>query len=111
MLITMTKEQHRKYNREWARKKRARVRNDAEWKRKQCEYQKRCRARYPDRYKARAKVFIEKRAGRMTTKNCWCGEPGEAHHPSYENPTEVEWLCPIHHRERDRERDDYRVSK
>ena len=31
-----------------------------------------------------------------------CGrEPAEKHHPDYDKPRDVEWLCPTHHRERE----------
>jgi len=28
-----------------------------------------------------------------------CGEPGERHHPDYDKPDEVVWLCRRHHRQ------------
>ncbi len=34
---------------------------------------------------------------------CWCGEPGEAHHPDYGKPLNVIWLCRKHHAEIHRE--------
>ncbi len=28
-----------------------------------------------------------------------CGKTGDRHHPNYDNPTEIIWLCPRHHAE------------
>ena len=33
---------------------------------------------------------------------CWCGATAEAHHPDYDKPLEVEWLCKKHHMEKHR---------
>ena len=28
-----------------------------------------------------------------------CGEKAEAHHPDYDRPLDVVWLCPLHHKQ------------
>jgi hypothetical protein len=40
------------------------------------------------------------RRGHITVKPCEiCGETAEMHHPDYNDPTRVEWLCREHHLE------------
>ena len=40
------------------------------------------------------------RDGRITPLPCFvCGEKAEAHHPNYDSPLDVVWLCPTHHKE------------
>jgi hypothetical protein len=47
---------------------------------------------------ARQKARDELRAGRIKRQPCSiCGEPGQMHHPDYNQPTLVVWLCPVHH--------------
>lgn len=56
------------------------------------------RAKNPDKVSAHRKVFIEKRAGRLKSEPCFCGEnKTEAHHSDYSKPLEVTWLCKKHH--------------
>ena len=60
----------------------------------------RYKKKYPERIKAKDKVNTEKRAGRMKPGVCWCGNTKtEAHHPDYNQPLEVIWLCKKHHKE------------
>ena len=67
--------------------------------------------RYPHKVAAREAVMRELRAGRMQRQPCQvCGirhgstrRDGtkvrvEAHHPDYDKPLEVQWLCGEHHR-------------
>lgn len=38
--------------------------------------------------------------GKMVPHPCWaCGEKAEAHHPDYDEPMLVVWLCQPHHTE------------
>jgi hypothetical protein len=64
------------------------------------ELQRRRRAHYPERYKARNLVNNAIRDGRLIREPCEiCGEKAEAHHPDYQKPLEIRWLCFKHHRE------------
>jgi hypothetical protein len=53
---------------------------------------------------ARGKLNLAVYHGRVKRQPCEvCGAPfAEAHHEDYTKPLDVEWLCPIHHRERER---------
>jgi hypothetical protein len=48
---------------------------------------------------ARSYAGVYKRRGKLTPQPCvCCGEPeAEMHHPDYELPLEVVWLCSKHH--------------
>ena len=38
--------------------------------------------------------------GKIQKQPCWvCGKNAEAHHPDYDRPLDVVWLCNTHHRE------------
>ena len=38
--------------------------------------------------------------GKLTPHPCWvCGNKAEAHHPDYDEPMLVVWLCDSHHKE------------
>ena len=40
------------------------------------------------------------RSGKIVPQPCWvCGEKAEAHHPDYDQPLSVVWLCPSHHKQ------------
>lgn len=40
------------------------------------------------------------RSGKIVPLPCWiCGEKAEAHHPDYDQPLSVIWLCPSHHKQ------------
>lgn len=61
------------------------------------------RTKFPKRRAAQVAVFVEVRAGRMRKGICFCGDINtEAHHPNYNKPLEVMWLCKRHHRMADR---------
>ena len=52
------------------------------------------------KYKARHRVQKLVAAGRLIPWPCEvCGEKAEAHHPSYDRPLLVVWLCGEHHRQ------------
>lgn len=40
------------------------------------------------------------RSGKIISAPCFvCGEKAEAHHPDYDQPLDVVWLCPAHHKQ------------
>ena len=57
--------------------------------------EKRHRARYPEKYKARTAVSNAIRDGRLTKEPCClCGSMfSQAHHEDYTKPLEVKWYC------------------
>lgn len=56
------------------------------------------RANYPNRKKAQAKLRRAVLSGVVKPMPCWiCGAKAEAHHPDYDRPIDVVWLCPPHH--------------
>lgn len=63
--------------------------------------QMRWKAEFPNRKRASSLVASALRSGRLKKMPCWvCGEArSEAHHPDYEEPLDVVWLCRIHHSE------------
>lgn len=65
------------------------------------EKQKRRRLKYPEKFKARKKVWHEIKAGRMQREPCeFCGSTiqVQAHHHDYLKPLEVRWMCAPCHR-------------
>jgi hypothetical protein len=55
---------------------------------------------HPKRRKAHTAVRTAIRNGSLVQLPCFvCGEKAEAHHPDYDRPLDVVWLCPSHHRE------------
>ena len=74
-----------------------------ERKRKLNKLTKRMRAKFPEKYKARNKLYAAVRDGRLEKpEECSkCGEIPrqlEAHHEDYDKPLEVIWLCTRCHR-------------
>lgn len=58
------------------------------------------RARNKLRAAAHAAVAKALMRGKMERWPCEvCGEQAEAHHPSYDMPLTVVWLCDVHHKE------------
>lgn len=55
--------------------------------------------------KARKKIFKMAKKGRIKRGECEvCGEKERihAHHPDYQKPLEIKWLCAKHHKEEHR---------
>lgn len=56
--------------------------------------------KYPGRIKANNAVNNAVRDGRLKRQPCWvCGEKAVAHHPDYDRPLDVVWLCQPHHKQ------------
>lgn len=57
--------------------------------------------RFPKRKAATSAVSNAVRDGRLQKQPCWvCGDTkAEAHHPDYDRPLDVVWLCVPHHRQ------------
>lgn len=53
------------------------------------------------RYSANAAVAKAVKSGAIQKLPCWvCGsDKVEGHHPDYDSPLDVVWLCAVHHRE------------
>ena len=63
------------------------------------EYQRKRRARYPEKNRARKAVHIALRSGRIIKQPCKCGSINvQAHHADYSKPLDVEWMCFSCHR-------------
>lgn len=61
-------------------------------------YSKLWRETFPARKKAQTAVGYALRSGRLVAQPCWvCGSKAEAHHPDYDRPLDVVWLCSPHH--------------
>ncbi len=64
------------------------------------------RAAHPEQVKAGMAVMHALASGRLVKLPCWvCGseENIEGHHPSYDLPLDVVWLCRTHHKQLHRE--------
>jgi hypothetical protein len=58
------------------------------------------KAAYPKRRSAQVALGNAVRAGRLQPLPCLeCGAKAEAHHPDYDRPLDVIWLCPPHHKQ------------
>jgi hypothetical protein len=56
--------------------------------------------RYPARHKARVALNNAVQSGKVTPWPCEvCGAKAHAHHPHYDAPLLVTWLCPSHHKQ------------
>lgn len=62
----------------------------------------RMRSQYPNKYRAHNAVNNALRDGRLERKPCErCGSLRvHGHHDDYNEPLNVKWLCPRHHKER-----------
>lgn len=65
------------------------------------EYARKLRSLFPKAYKARNAVNNALKNKLLTKLPCFiCGElKVHGHHPDYDRPLEVVWLCPVHHAE------------
>ena len=64
-------------------------------------YKKRMMEKYPEKMRARQKVYRAKKSGVLVPQPCEICESEEniqAHHPDYKKPLDVMWLCPDDHR-------------
>lgn len=100
-----TKAQVKKYRAENLEKVRERARlktrkYTAEDSKKQVERTARWRSADSRRRKAHTAVWLALQSGSIVKLPCFiCGsEKTEAHHPSYDLPLDVVWLCSIHHK-------------
>lgn len=58
------------------------------------------RKEFPNRARANAMVSRAVRAGQLRKQPCWvCGSDALAHHPDYDRPMDVVWLCQPHHKQ------------
>lgn len=56
-------------------------------------------AKHPERMSAHAAVKNAVRTGKLQRWPCEvCGEKAQGHHPAYDAPLLVVWLCPKHHK-------------
>lgn len=63
-------------------------------------YVKLYESRFPNRKKANTAVSNALRAGTLQKQPCWvCGLSAVAHHPDYDRPLDVVWLCQPHHKQ------------
>ncbi len=82
-----------------------RAENNGNWKggrsKNNYYYKKRMMEKYPEKMRARQKVYRAKKSGKLLPQPCEiCGtkENIQAHHPDYKKPLDVMWLCPDDHR-------------
>jgi hypothetical protein len=58
------------------------------------------KVQHPKRRAAQVALGNALRDGRVEKFPCMvCGEKSEAHHPDYDRPLDVVWLCPPHHKQ------------
>lgn len=58
------------------------------------------RKEFPNRMRAHSAVAYALRTGKLTRQPCMvCGEKAVAHHPDYDRPLDVVWLCQPHHKQ------------
>lgn len=87
----MPYEYHAEYTKKWTEKNREKI----------CLYAKAARLRSPKKAKARDLVNKALKNGSLSKKPCrvCLSSKSEAHHPDYDKPLEVIWLCRKHHRD------------
>jgi len=67
-------------------------------KQKALEYQRKRRAKYPEKNLARSWTHRAIQSHHITKQSCEiCGSPAQAHHSDYSNPDKITWLCRTHH--------------
>jgi len=97
----------KEYIRDWRDKNFDRVRERdrayaAQPRVREATYKRNAAWRELNRDKARVHTAFHKglRAGLIKPQPCWvCGERAEAHHPDYNEPLLVVWLCKPHHKQ------------
>ena len=58
------------------------------------------RQEFPNRRRAQGQVQHALRSGLLKKQPCWvCGSDAVAHHPDYDRPLDVVWLCQSHHKQ------------
>jgi hypothetical protein len=58
------------------------------------------RIRNPKQWNAKSLLAYHVKVGNVKPQPCLiCGAKAEAHHPDYDAPLDVVWLCPKHHRQ------------
>ncbi len=69
------------------------------------------RRKHPDREKAVAKINNSIYLGKLERQPCWvCGSLRvDAHHPAYDQPLNVVWLCRKHHLQLHKEATEYQI--
>jgi len=73
-----------------------------ERKKKVCVYGRRSKLKYQKKRRAGAIFWNEFKKGtipKLPCEKCSTKEWVEAHHPDYDKPLEVMWLCSLHHKE------------
>ncbi len=71
----------------------------AQNKEKAAKRYKRHRQTHPKEIKAKSKIYAQVKNGNIVRQPCRdCGHPVvDAHHPDYDKPLDVVWLCRTHH--------------
>ena len=94
------RKEYRKNNKELLReiKQRWRLKYKKDILEKQRLYGKKYRETHREKIKAHYTLNNAIKRGEITRKLCEiCGNYAQAHHPDYNKPFEVRWLCRIHH--------------
>lgn len=76
-------------------------RSSPERKEQAASYLKAYRKKHPKRYSCNQKLVRAVKSGKVLKEVCFiCGDPDSVgHHPDYDQPLSVTWLCRVHHRE------------
>ena len=93
------KEYFKEYNQTYYAQNSERIKNGVHEYAKKTGYAAQ-KKRDPHKAKARLAVMKALATGKMKKMPCFCcGEDAEAHHPDYDRPLDVVWLCGGHHQE------------
>lgn len=58
------------------------------------------KSKYPNRRAANIALGNAVRDGKVKKQPCFvCGDKAVAHHPDYDRPLDVVWLCQAHHKQ------------
>lgn len=99
------KEQKTIYMREYRAKHRKKLRAynrkyNSAWRKKHGYHNEEAsKKRHPRKERARRKLQYAVRVGKIVKEPCKCGKKAEAHHPNYNFPLRVVWVCRQHHSE------------